>query len=178
MRGRLVFDSDPQLSARRFAAYCLPSSAGPGSRRRDIPTPVIAFPSAREHQTVNARMNPIPTAAGGRRRPSSTTNGKRRAGWSSVANASCPTTAASCSASSRPRSGGATSTDSAGSGLARQLSLSEFGSDEWFELAQKMFDFTGDNVFVIGAVGKSPAVLLTNNDLRTCPPSSRSPTAS
>ena len=60
----------------------------------------------------------------------------------------------------------------------RQLSLSEFGSAEWFELAQKMFDFTGDNVFVIGTVGKSPAVLLTNNDLRTCPPSSRSPTAS
>ena len=58
------------------------------------------------------------------------------------------------------------------------MSLSEFGSDEWFELAQKMFDFTGDNVFVIGAVGKAPAVLLTNNDLRTCPPSSRSPTPS
>ena len=29
-----------------------------------------------------------------------------------------------------------------------------------------MFDFTGDNVFVIGTVGEAPAVLLTNNDLR------------
>ena len=42
-------------------------------------------------------------------------------------------------------------------------------SDEWFELAQKMFDFTGDNVFVIGTVGEAPAVLLTNNDLRNVP---------
>ena len=51
----------------------------------------------------------------------------------------------------------------------RLLSLSEFGSGEWFELAQKMFDFTGDNVFVIGTVGEAPAVLLTNNDLRNVP---------
>ena len=43
---------------------------------------------------------------------------ERRAGWSSAANASCPTTAASCPASSRPRSGSATSTGSASSGLA------------------------------------------------------------
>ena len=48
----------------------------------------------------------------------------------------------------------------------RQLSLSEFGSGEWFELAQKMFDFTGDNVFVIGTFGEAPNILLTNNDLR------------
>ena len=47
--------------------------------------------------------------------------------------------------------------------------LSEFGSDEWFELAQKMFDFTGDNVFVIGTVGEAPNILLTNNDLRNVP---------
>ena len=32
-----------------------------------------------------------------------------------------------------------------------------------------MFDFTGDNVFVIGTVGEAPAVLLTNNDLRNVP---------
>ena len=32
-----------------------------------------------------------------------------------------------------------------------------------------MFDFTGDNVFVIGIVGEAPAVLLTNNDLRNVP---------
>ena len=32
----------------------------------------------------------------------------------------------------------------------RQFRLSEFGSGEWSELAQRMFDFTGDNVFVIG----------------------------
>ena len=51
----------------------------------------------------------------------------------------------------------------------RQFRLSEFGSDEWFGLAQKMFDFTGDNVFVIGTVGEAPAVLLTNNDLRNVP---------
>ena len=51
----------------------------------------------------------------------------------------------------------------------RQFRLSEFGSGEWFELAQKMFDFTGDNVFVIGTVGEAPAVLLTNNDLRNVP---------
>ena len=51
----------------------------------------------------------------------------------------------------------------------RQLSLSEFGSGEWFELAQKMFDFTGDNVFVIGTFGEAPNILLTNNDLRNVP---------
>ncbi|MDE0447733.1 MAG: hypothetical protein OXH96_13775 [Spirochaetaceae bacterium] len=51
----------------------------------------------------------------------------------------------------------------------RQFRLSEFGSEEWFELAQKMFDFTGDNLFVIGTVGEAPAVLLTNNDLRNVP---------
>ena len=51
----------------------------------------------------------------------------------------------------------------------RQLSLSEFGSGEWFELAQMMFDFTGDNVFVIGTVGEAPNILLTNNDLRNVP---------
>ena len=49
-----------------------------------------------------------------------------------------------------------------------QLSLSEFGSSEWFELAQQI-DFTGDNVFVIGAVGEAPNILLTNNDLRNVP---------
>ena len=51
----------------------------------------------------------------------------------------------------------------------RQFRLSEFGSGEWFELAQKMFDFTGDNVFVIGTVGEAPNILLTNNDLRNVP---------
>ena len=51
----------------------------------------------------------------------------------------------------------------------RQLRLSEFGSSEWFELAQKMFDFAGDNVFVIGTVGEAPNILLTNNDLRNVP---------
>ena len=51
----------------------------------------------------------------------------------------------------------------------RQFRLSEFGSSEWFELAQKMFDFTGDNVFVIGTVGEAPNILLTNNDLRNVP---------
>ena len=51
----------------------------------------------------------------------------------------------------------------------RQFRLSEFGSGEWFELAQKMFDFTGDNVFVLGTVGEAPNILLTNNDLRNVP---------
>ena len=51
----------------------------------------------------------------------------------------------------------------------RQFRLSEFGSEEWFELAQKMFDFTGDNVFVIGTVGEAPNILLTSNDLRNVP---------
>ena len=51
----------------------------------------------------------------------------------------------------------------------RQFRLSEFGSGEWFELAQMMFDFTGDNVFVIGTVGEAPNILLTNNDLRNVP---------
>ena len=46
------------------------------------------------------------------------------------------------------------------------LSLSAFASGEWFELAQKMFDVTSDNVFVIGTVGEAPNILLTNNDLR------------
>ena len=32
-----------------------------------------------------------------------------------------------------------------------------------------MFDFTGDNVFVIGTVGEAPNILLTNNDLRNVP---------
>ena len=36
-----------------------------------------------------------------------------------------------------------------------QRSLSGFGAGEWFELAEKMFDFTGDNVFVIGTVGEA-----------------------
>ena len=58
----------------------------------------------------------------------------------------------------------------------RHFRLSEFGCGEWVELAQKMFDFTGDNVFVIGTVGEAPTILLTNNDLRNVPPSSRSPT--
>ena len=49
------------------------------------------------------------------------------------------------------------------------MSLSEFGSGEWFELAQMMFDFTGDNVFVIGTFGEAPNILLTNNDLRNVP---------
>ena len=71
----------------------------PASRHSDARD---RFPFARKHQTVNARMNPIPTAAGGRQRPASTTSGTRRAGWSSAADASCPTTAASCPASSRP----------------------------------------------------------------------------
>ena len=48
------------------------------------------------------------------------------------------------------------------------MSLSEFGSSEWFELAQQI-DFTGDNVFVIGTVGEAPNILLTNNDLRNVP---------
>ena len=54
-------------------------------------------------------------------------------------------------------------------GWQRQFRLSEFGASEWFELAQKMFDFTGDNVFVIGTVGEAPNILLTNNDLRNVP---------
>ena len=54
-----------------------------------------------------------------------------------------------------------------------QLSLSEFGSGEWFELAQKMFDFTGENVFMIGTVGDAPNILLTNNDLRNARPDRR-----
>ena len=58
----------------------------------------------------------------------------------------------------------------------RQLSLSEFGSGEWFELAQKMFDFTGDNVFVIGTVGEAPTSCSPTTTCATCPPSSRSPT--
>ena len=49
------------------------------------------------------------------------------------------------------------------------MSLSEFGSGEWFELAQKMFDFTSDNVFVIGTVGEAPNILLTNTTCATCP---------
>ena len=32
-----------------------------------------------------------------------------------------------------------------------------------------MFDFTGNNVFVIGTVGEAPNILLTNNDLRNVP---------
>ena len=56
------------------------------------------------------------------------------------------------------------------------MRLSEFGSGEWFELAQKMFDFTGDNVFVIGTVGEAPNILLTNNDLRNVPTEFPSPT--
>ena len=48
------------------------------------------------------------------------------------------------------------------------MSLSEFGSSEWFELAQQI-DFTGGNVFVIGTVGEAPNILLTNNDLRNVP---------
>ena len=51
----------------------------------------------------------------------------------------------------------------------RQFRLSEFGSGEWFALAQQMFDFTGDSVFVIGTVGEAPNILLTNNDLRNVP---------
>ena len=51
----------------------------------------------------------------------------------------------------------------------RQFGLSEFGSQEWVELAQKMYDWTGDNVFAIGTVGEAPAVLLTSKDLRNVP---------
>ena len=51
----------------------------------------------------------------------------------------------------------------------RQFRLSEFGSGEWFTLAEQMFDFIGDNVFVIGTVGEAPNILLTNNDLRNVP---------
>ena len=51
----------------------------------------------------------------------------------------------------------------------RQFRLSEFGSEEWYELAQTMYDWTGDNVFAIGTVGEAPAVLLTSKDLRNVP---------
>ena len=53
--------------------------------------------------------------------------------------------------------------------LAAPAEAVRVGFDEWFELARKMFDFTGDNVFVIGTVGEAPAVLLPNNDLRNVP---------
>ena len=49
------------------------------------------------------------------------------------------------------------------------MSLPEFGCGEWVELAEKMFDFTGGNVFVIGTVGEAPNILLTKNDLRNVP---------
>ena len=49
-----------------------------------------------------------------------------------------------------------------------QSSLSEFGSSEWFDLAQQI-DFTGGNVFVIGTVGEARNMRLTNNDLRNVP---------
>ena len=49
------------------------------------------------------------------------------------------------------------------------LSLSEFGSGEWFELAQKMFDFTSDNVFVIGTVGEAPPSCSPTTTCATCP---------
>ena len=51
----------------------------------------------------------------------------------------------------------------------RDFGLSEFGTPEWAEIAQKMYDWTGDNVFVIGTVGEAPAVLLTSKDLRNIP---------
>jgi peptide/nickel transport system substrate-binding protein len=51
----------------------------------------------------------------------------------------------------------------------RDFGLSEFGSPEWVEIAQKMYDWTGDNVFAIGTVGEAPAVLLTSKDLRNIP---------
>ena len=51
----------------------------------------------------------------------------------------------------------------------RQFRLSEFGSEEWFELAQTMYDWTGDNGFAIGTVGEAPAVLLSSKDLRNIP---------
>ena len=51
----------------------------------------------------------------------------------------------------------------------RQFRLSELGSAEWFELAQKMCYFTGNNVFVIGTVCEAPNILLTYNDLRNVP---------
>ena len=34
---------------------------------------------------------------------------------------------------------------------------------------QRTFDFTGDNVFVIGTVGEAPNILLANNDLGNVP---------
>ena len=77
--------------------------------------------------------------------------------------------AASCPAPSRPRSGSATSS---GSG---QFGRSEFGSDEWVELAQKMYDWTGDNVFVIGTVGVAPRSCSPARTCATSRPSSRSP---
>ena len=58
----------------------------------------------------------------------------------------------------------------------RQFRLSEFSSGEWFELAKKMFEYTGDNVFVIGTVDEAPNILITNNDLRKGLTESRSPT--
>ena len=58
----------------------------------------------------------------------------------------------------------------------RQLRLSEFGSGKWFELAQKMFDFTGDNVFVFGTVGEAPTSCSPTTTCATSPPNSRSPT--
>ena len=51
----------------------------------------------------------------------------------------------------------------------RDFGLSEFGTAEWAEIAQKMYDWTGDNVFAIGTVGEAPAVLLTSKDLRNIP---------
>ena len=39
----------------------------------------------------------------------------------------------------------------------RDFGASEFGTQEWVEIAQKMYDWTGDNVFAIGTVGEAPA---------------------
>ena len=91
-----------------------------------------------------------------RLRARATTSGKPLVSWSSAASASCPTTAASCPASSRPTSGSATSTGSAGSGLAAPVEPVRVRLRQVVRAGQKMFDFTGDNVFVIGTFGEAP----------------------
>jgi len=51
----------------------------------------------------------------------------------------------------------------------RDFRLSEFGSQEWEDIAVKMYEFTGNGVFAIGTVGEAPAVLLSSKDLRNTP---------
>ena len=50
-----------------------------------------------------------------------------------------------------------------------QINQSEFGSKEYIELCQKVYDFHAQNLFVIGVVGMAPHVYIAKKNIGNVP---------